>query len=358
MSFLPASQIHSLVALLSTLLLLSTGCRSRTPGSSSALSSAPSCSQFNLAPEDLFRGAKPGVAVVRTNSMEGSAFVVRHTTDSTYLLTNSHVVGNSSRVGLRWSDGREDAGDVIANAGGKVPQADLALIQVKGVLGQALMLKTTPPSVGADVVAIGSPQGLDFSLTRGVVSSLRENSQLLQVDAPINPGNSGGPILDKSGCVVGVATFKLDDSEGLNFAVSSSVIDGFIRDSLSSPLTAAQSTPSSAAPPPGSFPGTPGGSSVRPSQSGAANCWFQASPGSSQLSGFRCQISAGPSSQGRAVVELIDPSGKKRVIYLRSNQIAEVYVNGQRFDGQWMEDQDGDLRVDVAQEIFAFKPPS
>ena len=74
------------------------------------------------------------------------------------------------------------------------------------------------------MVAIGAPKGLEFSLSRGVVSSLRENDEILQIDAPINPGNSGGPVIDRTGCVVGVVTFKLEDSEGLNFAMAASRI--------------------------------------------------------------------------------------------------------------------------------------
>ena len=309
-----------------------------------------------MVPEDLFKGAKPGVAVIRTGSMEGSAFVVRHAPDSTYLITNSHVVAGSSSVRIKWSDGREALGVVIANAGGNTPQADLALIRVQGVIGRALMLKSTPPSVGADVVAIGSPQGLEFSLTRGVVSSLRDNDQLLQIDAPINPGNSGGPILDKSGCVVGVATFKLDDSEGLNFAVSSTVVEGFIQSSLSSPSQSGQlNVPGQPhLPSPFSSVQNPGQRRSAPGPSAGANCWFQDAPGSQQLSAASCQIRSGLRAQGRREYELIDPAGGKRVIYLSPNQSAEVYMGGQRFNGKWATDSDGVVRISIGLYIFAF----
>ncbi len=292
--------------------------------------------------------------------MEGSAFVVRHTTNSTLLITNLHVVSGSSLVNLKWSDGRQDSGVVIANAGGDTPQADLALIEIQGVVGRVLILKNSPPGVGADVVAIGSPQGLEFSLTRGVLSSLRDNAQILQIDAPINPGNSGGPILDKSGCVVGVATFKLDDSEGLNFGIASSVVDAFLQSvntsqgnsgQAISPASPPQSTPFSSVPPSGP---------VRPytGSTQGANCWFQNVPGSHQLSGSSCQITARGASQGRIGIELIDQFGAKRVIYLRSDQTVEVYLGGQRFDGRWNKDEDGDLHVHIEPGVFAFKPPS
>jgi len=309
-----------------------------------------------MVPEDLFKGAKPGVAVIRTGSMEGSAFVVRHAPGSTYLITNSHVVAGSSSVRIKWSDGREARGVVVANAGGNTPQADLALIRVQGVIGRALMLKSVLPNVGADVVAIGSPQGLEFSLTRGVVSSLRERDQLLQIDAPINPGNSGGPILDKSGCVVGVATFKLDDSEGLNFAISSTVVEGFIQSSLSSPAQSGQLNLPGKAPLPSPFSSfqTPRPFRSAPASSGRANCWFQDVPGSQQLSAARCQITSGLRARGRREYHLVDQTGGKRVIYLRPNQSAEVYMGGQRFNGKWAEDSDGDVRVSIGSYIFAF----
>ena len=309
--------------------------------------------------EALFEGAKPGVAVVRTDSMEGSAFVIRQSASSTFLITNSHVVGQSSGVTLKWSDGSEDSAVVIANSGASTPQADLALLEVRGVRGRALVLKDIAPSVGADIVAIGAPQGLEFSLTRGVVSSLRDNGEILQIDAPINPGNSGGPILDKSGCVVGMATFKLDNSEGLNFAVSSFLIDAYFSKSIgSSGPSASSGSISIPSPSPFLSPSSPGQAGPAPSQINGPNCWFQESPSSQQLIGSRCQITGRSVSQGRIEVHLINANGLRRVIYLLPDNGAEVYVGGQRFDGTWQEDQDGDLLVSIDKETFAFRSPS
>jgi serine protease Do len=318
------------------------------------------CSNIALTPEALFEGAKPGVAVVRSGSMEGSAFVIRHTATTTLLLTNSHVVGQSQTINIKWSDGTQQPGSVIANAGGETPLTDLALLEVQGIKGRSLVLKGQSPSVGADVVAIGSPQGLEYSLTRGVVSSVRDNGKLLQVDAPINPGNSGGPVLDKSGCVVGVATFKLDDSEGLNFAISSSLIEAFLRDAQGFQSAAGQAStrpPTSPASPFLSVPPSPR-VGPEPDSSQSPNCWFQESAGSQQLSGSSCRISSMGASQGRISFELIDAAGVKRVLYLRSNQTAEVYMSGQRFDGTWLEDPDGDIRIHIEPGVFAFTPPS
>ena len=291
--------------------------------------------------------------------MEGSAFVVSHTQSATVLVTNSHVVAGSSSVTLKWSDGNQQEASVIGNAGAATPQTDLALIQVQGVRGRALVLKSTPPNVGADVVAIGAPQGLEFSLTRGVVSSLRDNGQIIQIDAPINPGNSGGPILDNSGCVVGMATFKLDQSEGLNFAVSSTLIDSFLRSSLGSGAGSAvtSSPPTPITPPPsnrsGNSPSTPFSSPTA-----TTNCWFQEAQGSTQLSPSNCQIVVQSAPAGRLAFLLVDPRGSKRMIYLNPDKTAEVYLGGQRFDGEWLKDQDGDFQVELPSEVFAFSPPA
>lgn len=347
------------VALSASFIAIS-GCRSRLSHQQAAVAPQSSaCSSQTLTPEALFEGAKPAVAVVRSGSMQGSAFVVRQTGSTTILITNAHVVGSSPRVSIKWSDGSQDSGTVIANAGASTPQADLALIEVKRLRGRALLLKGVAPNVGADVVAIGAPQGLEFSLTRGVVSSLRDDGRILQIDAPINPGNSGGPVLDKSGCVVGMATFKLEDSEGLNFAVSSVLIDSYLR-GLPSPALGAPSPGSSFVPPtpPFSRATPPARPNSPPSLGGSVNCWFQTEPGSQRLDASLCQITSRNASQGRLEIQLIDAGGSRRVIYLRPDKTVDVYFGGQRFDGTWIEDEDGDVVVDVDSGVFAFRPPS
>jgi S1-C subfamily serine protease len=75
---------------------------------------------------------------------------------------------------------------------------------------------------GARVIAIGSPQGLENTISDGILSAIREQKGIryLQITAPISPGSSGGPILNESGEVVGVATFQLDRGQNLNFAIA------------------------------------------------------------------------------------------------------------------------------------------
>ncbi|WP_323248725.1 S1C family serine protease [Synechococcus sp. CCY9202] len=283
--------------------------------------------------------------MVITDDGEGSGFIVRHQDGNTLLISNSHVVEGSSSVTIKWADGTQDTAAVVSNAGGSSPQTDLALLEVQGIRGKPLELKATKPNVGADIVAIGAPQGLEFSLTRGVVSSVRDDGKILQIDAPINPGNSGGPVLDRTGCVVGIATFKLTDSEGLNFAVASSVIEGF----LANPV--AQQPPARSEPPPAPFNASNPGSA----QSSGATCWFQMEAESSRLEGYRCSVTSRQNANGDTVFDVVEPGGMKRTVVLWEDKSVEVLLNGQRYEGEWMEDDDGDIRVQVNGGVFAFR---
>ena len=107
---------------------------------------------------------------------------------------------------------------------------DLAIISSRcKVLSHLKLVGTNEGGVGSDVVAIGTPAGLEWSISKGVVSAIRKDEKfmdgisVIQTDTAINPGNSGGPLIDiETGAVVGVNTFKTVGVaiEGLNFAVS------------------------------------------------------------------------------------------------------------------------------------------
>jgi S1-C subfamily serine protease len=187
-----------------------------------------SCASGRQSAEEVFRSAREGVAVVSSGNSLGSAFVVAQQDGMTYLATNAHVVDGSEVVRLKWVDGSSDRARVVARGSGEAPTSDLALLAVEGQRGKVLRMRDQTSAVGQEVFVIGAPKGLEFSLSRGVVSSLRGNEQILQIDAAVNPGNSGGPVLDAGNCVAGIATFKYGDSEGLNFAVSSKVVREFL----------------------------------------------------------------------------------------------------------------------------------
>ena len=139
------------------------------------------------------------------------------------IVTNRHVVGDENTVAVRTRDGGVGLGHVISRSTLK----DLALIRMPGSHFTHLRLSNgAQAGIGNDVIAIGTPEGLAWSVSRGIISAVRDVGRvhLVQTDTAINHGNSGGPLIDlTSGMVVGVNAlgFRRDLAEGLNFAVSS-----------------------------------------------------------------------------------------------------------------------------------------
>ena len=109
---------------------------------------------------------------------------------------------------------------------------DLAVLQVKAVNTPMLDLgDSNALTVGESLVILGSPRGLEGTVIAGILSSVRDigdGYKVLQTDAAVNPGNSGGPVMNAEGVVVGVVTFQLRSSQGLNFAV----LINYVRDLL------------------------------------------------------------------------------------------------------------------------------
>jgi serine protease Do len=157
----------------------------------------------------------------------GSGFVV----DGNLVVTNHHVAGDAASIRIRLKDGRTfDKVKVLVSD----PQNDLCVLAVDGDLGVAAVpLAATEPVVGDALVVIGSPLGLDHTLTTGLVSAVRDqnSTHMLQMDAVVAPGSSGGPVFSGSGDVVGVATAM--QGQGLNFAVGVS----HVRAALTAPRT-------------------------------------------------------------------------------------------------------------------------
>jgi len=160
----------------------------------------------------------------------GSGFII--STDG-YIVTNNHVVEGADSVLVRLSDRREFDAEVI----GTDPRSDLALLRVDATGLPALTLAEVDDlEVGEWVLAIGSPFGLDYSVTAGIVSAKgrslpTENNEnyvpFIQTDVAINPGNSGGPLFNLDGDVVGVNSqifTRSGGSIGLSFAIPVSVV--------------------------------------------------------------------------------------------------------------------------------------
>jgi len=167
--------------------------------------------------EDIVRRALPAVVSLRSGNVSGSGFFV---TDD-MLVTNEHVVSGHTEVLVRLYDGSQQIGRVVT----RQAAVDLATVRVERSSGRHGVLtlgRLGDVRVGQEVLAIGSPLGIDNTVTRGIVSGLRTVTgiTLLQTDAAINPGNSGGPLLDRRGLVIGITTMKLMRAEQLAFAVA------------------------------------------------------------------------------------------------------------------------------------------
>jgi len=204
--------------------------------SSSSLASQPLCTKNFLTTKQLVALVKPSVAIVLANG-QGSAFVVGQSEKNTYLITNRHVVADNRYVKVKWEDGSLDKAVVIASAKNSDLYKrnnflnDLVLLSINRVKGKILPIKESLEDTGENVIAIGTPEGLEFTVTRGIVSAVREQGKLIQTDAAINPGNSGGPLMNSYGCVIGVNTFIYKETQGLNFAISSKRVLSFLENS-------------------------------------------------------------------------------------------------------------------------------
>jgi len=173
--------------------------------------------QEQLSLEDLISRTMPAVVRIETTTGTGSGFYVRPDT----ILTNVHVVTTNNSVTVRRPDGTTVNGRVERTA----PEYDIAVVRVDNVRSNQPTIPMgsgQQARAGQEVVAVGSPLGLQNTVTRGIVSAVRTvgGLTLVQTDAAINPGNSGGPLVDRSGEVIGITTMGYRAAQGLSFAVA------------------------------------------------------------------------------------------------------------------------------------------
>lgn len=189
----------------------------------------------------------------------GSGFLVRDDRGRALIVTNCHVVEGGISATVRFTRSDESvACELLAFH----VESDLAVLRVQAGAypddRKPLELMTSP-EVGDEISAIGFPASMDVSVTRGIVSAIREHSEVpftaplstsdplkprwIQTDCTINPGNSGGPMVDAQGRVVAVSTAKLLRTrsagavlDNMNFGVSAATVAEFLRSVGDSPV--------------------------------------------------------------------------------------------------------------------------
>ena len=150
----------------------------------------------------------------------GSGFIID---PKGYIVTNNHVVDGADTIRVVLKDETEYPGEVI----GRDPVTDIALVRVKadGSLPTVALGSSDALKVGEWVAAIGSPFGLQYTVTAGIVSAKGRvigsgpYDDFIQTDASINPGNSGGPLINMQGEVVGINTMIIARGQGIGFAI-------------------------------------------------------------------------------------------------------------------------------------------
>lgn len=190
---------------------------------------------------DLYKDVSPSVVEITTATGAGTGWL--YDTEG-HVVTNQHVVNGVQNVTVQFHDGTEVEARVVGADGG----TDVAVLELEGEAPSGVTPLTRGASedleIGDPVVAIGSPFGLEGSLTSGVVSGLGRTIEapdgfaiddVVQTDAALNPGNSGGPLLDTRGQVVGMnaqIASQLGQNSGIGYAIPVETVESVVADIL------------------------------------------------------------------------------------------------------------------------------
>jgi serine protease Do len=159
----------------------------------------------------------------------GSGFIIDQ---KGYVVTNNHVIEDADQIKVKLGDDQEFDAEVV----GRDPNTDIALLKIisKAKLPVLELGDSDKLKIGQWVVAIGSPFGLERTVTAGIVSAKGRvigsgpYDDFIQTDASINPGNSGGPLLDMDGKVIGINTAIIASGSGIGFAIPINLAEGII----------------------------------------------------------------------------------------------------------------------------------
>jgi S1-C subfamily serine protease len=172
---------------------------------------------------ELAAHVQPAVVVIETDEGLGSGFIVR---PDGVIVTNHHVVANAKEMAVKLPSGEVYKNVYLLSSD---PTNDLAFLKIEAVdLPTIALGNSNNVRVGDEVLLIGTPKGLEQTVSNGLISGIRIDNgvRVLQTSAAASPGSSGGPLLDRRGEAVGVMSFKVVNGENLNFAILINYVRG------------------------------------------------------------------------------------------------------------------------------------
>jgi len=164
------------------------------------------------------------VFVVYSGNSLGSGFAI----GENCVVSNAHVIGNKNQIEIKTYSGNTYPASVASIDG----ELDIAILRIEGAAFRYLKVADyKDTNIGEDVYAIGAPNSMAYTLTKGILSAkdrMEGGYKYLQIDAALNPGNSGGPLLNDKGEVIGVNTLKIDNAEGIGLSIPMTVVCDYL----------------------------------------------------------------------------------------------------------------------------------
>ena len=170
----------------------------------------------------IVKQVQPSVVTITTHDesgravAQGSGFFVN---EGGHIITNRHVVEDAIRAEIKTAEGKVYS---VAKVVAEDREGDLVRLSVdiRGDTVKPISLSRNLPEAGERILVIGSPLGLEQTVSEGIVSAIRGSGRLIQITAPISHGSSGSPVVNMKGQVIGVATLIFTEGQNLNFAVA------------------------------------------------------------------------------------------------------------------------------------------
>jgi S1-C subfamily serine protease len=172
-----------------------------------------------LSAQELFRLVSPTLFIVTTHDSDGTARTLGSAVAVArdLVVTNAHVVGDSTSIRVTQGDESWEAAVLDSDA-----DRDLCRLRISGLSAETALVRDSGSlRIGQRVYAVGAPEGLELTLSEGLISGFRDfgGQRVVQTSAPISRGSSGGGLFDELGGLVGITTFMLGGGQNLNFAI-------------------------------------------------------------------------------------------------------------------------------------------